>query len=186
MSTTITYPCPNCGAGLSFDADKQKFACEFCLSEFTEEEISSSGASEEAERHRKMDEDYCSSMNAYICASCGAEVVADENTAADFCAFCHTPVVLSGKLSGQMRPHKIIPFQYDKKAAEEFPGVKHLAFGPFEAPVYRVDNKYRMRMIVKCVLNRESRALFAALLSSYQSSSPIKPTLSIDFNPSAL
>ena len=75
---------------------------------------------------------------------------------------------------------------FDKKAAEEFPGVKHLAFGPFEAPVYRVDNKYRMRMIVKCVLNRESRALFASLLSSYQSSSPIKPTLSIDFNPSAL
>ena len=75
---------------------------------------------------------------------------------------------------------------FDKKAAEEFPGVKHLAFGPFEAPVYRVDNKYRMRMIVKCVLNRESRALFAALLSSFQSSSPIKPTLSIDFNPSSL
>lgn len=75
---------------------------------------------------------------------------------------------------------------FDKKAAEEFPGVKHLAFGPFEAPVYRVDNKYRMRMIVKCVLNRESRALFASLLSSFQSSSPVKPTLSIDFNPSAL
>ena len=75
---------------------------------------------------------------------------------------------------------------FDKKVKEEFSGVKHIAFGPFEAPVYRVDNKYRMRMIVKCVLNRESRALFASLLSAYQSTSPIKPTLSIDFNPSSL
>ena len=75
---------------------------------------------------------------------------------------------------------------FDEKARTEFPGVKHLAFGPFEAPVYRVDNKYRMRMIIKCVLNRESRALFSALLSAYQSSSPVKPTLSIDFNPSSL
>ena len=75
---------------------------------------------------------------------------------------------------------------FDEKAREEFPGVKHIVFGPFEAPVYRVDNKFRMRMIVKCVLNRDSRALFAALLADFQSSSSIKPTLSIDFNPSSL
>ena len=75
---------------------------------------------------------------------------------------------------------------FDEKVRREFSGVKHIAFGPFEAPVYRVDNKYRMRMIIKCVLNRESRALFSALLSAYHSNSPVKPTLSIDFNPSSL
>ena len=75
---------------------------------------------------------------------------------------------------------------FDEKVRREFSGVKHIAFGPFEATVYRVDNKYRMRMIIKCVLNRESRALFSALLSAYNSNSPVKPTLSIDFNPSSL
>ena len=75
---------------------------------------------------------------------------------------------------------------FDKKVRGEYAGVKNIAFGPFEAPVYRVDNKYRMRMIVKCVLNRESRALFSSLLSAYNSTSPVKPTLSIDFNPSSL
>ena len=119
MSSTVTYSCPNCGAGLVFDAEKQKFACEFCLSEFTEEELDTGGAAEEAERQQKQSEEYCNGMNAYICSACGAEVVADETTAADFCAYCHNPVVLSGKLSGQMRPHKIIPFQYDKKEAEK-------------------------------------------------------------------
>lgn len=118
MNTTVNYSCPNCAAGLSFDADKQKFVCEFCLSQFTEEELTASGAAETAERHRKLDEEYCNSMNAYICQSCGAEVIADESTAADFCAYCHNPVVLAGKLSGQMRPDKVIPFQYDRAEAE--------------------------------------------------------------------
>ncbi len=118
MNTTVTYACPNCGAGLVFDAEKQKFSCEFCLSAFEENELDAAGAKEEAERHRQMDEEYCNSMNAYICQNCGAELVADETTAADFCPYCHNPVVLSGKLSGQMRPDKVIPFQYDKPEAE--------------------------------------------------------------------
>ena len=75
---------------------------------------------------------------------------------------------------------------FDEKVHGEFSGVKHIAFGPFEAPVYRVDNRYRMRMIVKCVLNRQSRALFASLLAGFASNSPMKPTLSVDFNPSSL
>lgn len=119
MNTTLTYQCPNCGAGLSFDAEKQKFACEFCLSEFTEEEAKAAN-SEESERERESaKQEYNEHMREYECPSCGAHVVADENTAADFCYYCHNPVVLLGKLSGQMRPHRIIPFRYDKKEAEK-------------------------------------------------------------------
>ena len=39
MEQTAIYECPNCGAGLTFDAAKQLFACEFCLSEFTRDEV---------------------------------------------------------------------------------------------------------------------------------------------------
>ena len=119
MNTTVTYSCPNCGAGLVFDAEKQAFSCEFCLSEFTEEQLAEDGAEEKAEAHRRADEAYCGSMNAYVCNNCGAEVVADETTAADICCYCHNPIVLAGKLSGQMRPDKVIPFQYDKEEAEK-------------------------------------------------------------------
>ena len=119
MNTTLTYQCPNCGAGLGFDAEKQKFACEFCLSEFTEEEARAAN-SEESERERESaKQEYNEHMREFECPSCGAHVVADENTAADFCYYCHNPVVLLGKLSGQMRPHRIIPFKYDKKEAEK-------------------------------------------------------------------
>ena len=33
----ITYKCPNCGGGLTFNAEKQKYKCEYCLSEFSQE-----------------------------------------------------------------------------------------------------------------------------------------------------
>lgn len=69
---------------------------------------------------------------------------------------------------------------------ERFSGLPMIFFGPFEAPVYRVDSKYRMRMIVKCKLTAPARAMFAAVLSEFSRSSPQLPTLSIDFNPTNL
>ena len=38
MSVT-SYKCPNCGAEIKFDPELQKGKCDFCLSEFTIDEI---------------------------------------------------------------------------------------------------------------------------------------------------
>lgn len=35
----VSYKCPNCGGSVVFDPKKQKFCCEFCMSEFTKEEM---------------------------------------------------------------------------------------------------------------------------------------------------
>ncbi|MBQ4113542.1 MAG: primosomal protein N', partial [Clostridia bacterium] len=72
--------------------------------------------------------------------------------------------------------------------AGEYRDVPVVAFGPFEAPVYRVDNVYRMRMVVKCRLNKRARALFGAILTSFsrEAGGGRKPMLSIDFNPSSI
>jgi primosomal protein N' (replication factor Y) len=67
----------------------------------------------------------------------------------------------------------------------EFSDVQTVIFGPFEAPVYRVDDRYRMRMVIKCRLNKRSRAMLSALLCSF-GSSPSGARLSIDLNPSSL
>ena len=37
----ITYKCPNCDGGLVFDPSSQKYHCEYCLSDFTQEELES-------------------------------------------------------------------------------------------------------------------------------------------------
>ena len=121
MSTqkTVAYQCPCCGAGLGFDPDKGKFACEFCLSEFEEAELAGTGAAEAAQKQTADGEAFCEQMNLFTCPNCGAEVVADDNTVADYCYYCHNPVVHAGRLSGQLQPHKIIPFRITKEEAEE-------------------------------------------------------------------
>jgi primosomal protein N' (replication factor Y) (superfamily II helicase) len=58
-------------------------------------------------------------------------------------------------------------------------------FGPFEAPVYRVDNVYRMRAVIKCRLTRRTRAMFSELLQTF-SALRQRPVLSVDFNPSSI
>jgi metal-dependent hydrolase (beta-lactamase superfamily II) len=68
----------------------------------------------------------------------------------------------------------------------DYSDVQTVIFGPFEAPVYRVDNKFRMRMVVKCRLNKRSRALFAELLTTFSSGGSSGAVLSVDFNPSTL
>lgn len=117
MSSTVTYKCPNCDAGLIFDAQKQSFVCEFCISEFKEEELSTSEAAEKEEKARQQNEEFNDSMREYHCESCGAEVIMDMNTVADFCYYCHNPIVLVGKVSGSFRPDKIVPFRFDKEEA---------------------------------------------------------------------
>lgn len=117
MEATVTYKCPNCDAGLTFDASKGKFTCEFCCSEFTEEELRSTDSAERAEEAARQNAAFAGEMREYYCPSCGAEVLVDKSTAADFCYYCHNPVVLSDKVSGAFRPDKIVPFKFDRKEA---------------------------------------------------------------------
>lgn len=129
QSGTVTYSCPNCSAGLIFNPEKQKFCCEFCRSEFTDAELqetysarqaaeAASAAAEAAAAAERPDDNYCAAMRNYACVNCGAEIVADDNTAATECPYCHNPVILVGRLAGQMRPQKVIPFEISKEEAE--------------------------------------------------------------------
>lgn len=118
-ASTVAYACPNCRAGLTFSPEKNAFSCEFCLSTFTEAELAHTDAAEKAKEAEKNAEEFCATMQDYVCPNCGAEVMADEHTAADFCCYCHNPIVLQGRLSGQMKPDKVVPFQIDKEGAKQ-------------------------------------------------------------------
>ena len=71
-------------------------------------------------------------------------------------------------------------------SSEEYRDLPFIIFGPFEAPVYRVDSRYRMRMVVKCKLGTQTKRLFARLLTEFSAEGANAPTLSIDFNPTNL
>ena len=76
----------------------------------------------------------------------------------------------------------------DKAFKGDYADVPHVTFGPFEAPVYKVDDRFRMRFIIKCRLNNRSRSLYASVLREFGASysGSRKPQLSIDFNPTNL
>ena len=56
-----------------------------------------------------------------------------------------------------------------------------VVYGPFEAQVYKLNDKYRMRMMVKCKLNSETRRMFSEVLSEFAKERRV--TLAIDLNP---
>ena len=70
-----------------------------------------------------------------------------------------------------------------EKIRKDFADLPLVLYGPFDAPVYKVQNRYRKRMIVKCKLNRRSRAMFRDILSDFGRSAGNRVTVSADFNP---
>ena len=161
----LSMKCINCGADIKFDAETQKYKCDYCLSLFTQEQMEAiSAALKEADQDEgtgavpapeilreetpaeadrqtdhgntadggiETDEDQTceeqpqteaeeeAPMVLYECPSCGAEIVTEETTAATFCYYCHSSVVLSGRLKGEYRPDFVIPFAVDKTRALE-------------------------------------------------------------------
>ena len=127
MATLLEYKCPNCGGALSFDSDTQKMNCPYCDSELELDalreldEVLNAPAEDQmhwdSQPQTQWQEDEQAQLAGFICQSCGGELICDANTAATACPYCGNPVVMSGRLSGVLRPDLVIPFQLDKEAA---------------------------------------------------------------------
>ncbi len=106
----LKFSCPNCGADMSFDAKLGKLYCKHC---------------EHSEEVHPDDEKYITDMYEdadktveYHCTNCGGILVTDEKTVATHCQYCDAPLILADRLSGKMRPKKVIPFKLGRDAAE--------------------------------------------------------------------
>lgn len=129
MSELFEYKCPCCGGAIQFDSKSQNLKCPYCDSEFSVESLKEM---DEALNYVDADDmnwqkpsgsewsaDEESGLVSYVCNSCGGEIIAENTTAATRCPFCDSPVVISGSLSGALRPDLVIPFKLDKKRAVE-------------------------------------------------------------------
>ena len=124
----VEFKCPNCGAPLSFDSSSQKVACPYCEAEFDVDDISIlKDAFKEGDKEELKWED-CSSayseeelstLNVYHCSSCGGELITDENTSATSCPYCGSPVIISSRLEGELKPNYVIPFKKNKEEAKQ-------------------------------------------------------------------
>lgn len=143
-----TYKCPSCGGYLAFDPETQKWKCPFCDSVFDESAVT---AEEKPEAKPEA-----VGQVVYRCQSCGSEIMTDETTVATHCYYCHSPVVLQGKLTSDMRPDSVLPFQLDKeKATETFMNwVKSKRFVPAsffkQAQIENMTGVYYPHFVTEC------------------------------------
>lgn len=66
----------------------------------------------------------------------------------------------------------------------EFRGLRMIFFGPFEAPIYKLNGKYRIRYLIKCRYDKTTRAFFQKLFSEFSALDGV--SLSADINPLSL
>jgi primosomal protein N' (replication factor Y) len=102
-----------------------------------------------------------------------------------YCDIALLTVVSSSESEVAMAAKRIYD-EFRMLAVKDYPDLPFVVFGPFEAPVYKVDEKYRLRLVIKCKLNAKCRELFSRILIKYGIEAKSKTTLSIDFNPTNL
>lgn len=125
MAVLQEYKCPCCGGAIAFDARLQKMKCPYCDTEFEMEALAAfdtelnNSPADEMEWKQSGGETWqeADGIRAYVCKSCGGEILGDENTAAAACPYCGNPVVMMEQFSGDLKPDCVIPFKLDKKAA---------------------------------------------------------------------
>lgn len=128
MGDVVNFKCPCCAAPLSFSGSTGEMTCQYCDSSFTMEQVKAAEAAElqngaasemtwsSSEQALIQDED--GKVKGYVCPSCGAEMVADEHTAATECPYCGNPAVIPQSFEGMYRPDLMIPFMVDKEQAK--------------------------------------------------------------------
>lgn len=125
---SVAYKCPNCSAPLEYNNEIGGFKCLFCDSVFKEDEIKERFAKNESIKLDEADptltdkqkeiEEFTGASALYSCPNCGASIICGELDASARCHFCHTPVILTGRLSGEYKPDLIIPFKTNRELAE--------------------------------------------------------------------
>ena len=76
---------------------------------------------------------------------------------------------------------KILSERIQTLITTKYADLPFTVFGPFEAQVYRLNEKYRLRLVIKCKLNAKTRALFRELLDEFSVMRDV--TLAVDLNP---
>ncbi|MCQ2425241.1 MAG: primosomal protein N' [Lachnospiraceae bacterium] len=105
-----------------------------------------------------------------------------------FPPFCDIVVLTFSSVSEQDLMTVCVSF--DKRMKEllsgDFSDVRLQSFGPMEAPVYRVSEVCRMRILVKCRTNPRTRLFFRTLLDEFTAKVGKKVSVSADVNPTGI
>ena len=153
--------CPSCGASLRYDIESGMLLCDHCMNRFSPEEYDRDHALElrrgtdeaGAEEDEAISEENGAAegtssenryhMTVYSCPNCGAQIMAADESAVEYCSFCGSFVMLESSRIEAELPDYIIPF---RKTKEECKNIyrKKIRSNPF-APGELRDPEYLNR-----------------------------------------
>ena len=142
MGNMSDFKCRACGAPLAFDGATGKLCCDFCGSSFdpSEYELQEPAAAESGTQEGQWGA--AEGMKAYVCPSCGAELICDNSTAATSCPYCGNNAVMPGQFSGIHKPEFILPFKITKNQAMQ--ALKEHYKGKFLLPkAFKTENQVK-------------------------------------------
>ena len=123
--STVIYKCPCCGAPLAFSGASGKLECASCSNSYELEAMEAMTQETGADDiqfdlpSETFDAAETAQMQAYICKSCGAELVTEGTTTATECPYCGSPTILPNRIEGGVKPEKVIPFTVTKEQAQQ-------------------------------------------------------------------
>ena len=102
-----------------------------------------------------------------------------------FPPFCDMALLTASSLDEVYLQKGVLEIEKELKQllAAEYRDVKLIVFGPFESPIYKVKETYRMRFVIKCKSNKRTRALLRQALDKTMQKLGKKISISIDINP---
>lgn len=120
---TIAYKCPCCGAPLTYSSAGNRLECASCGNSYDIEAIEAMHPAEGGGVQFALPTDTfqtndAGEMQAYVCKSCGAELMTEETTTATECPYCGSPTILPDRIEGGVKPELVIPFTVTKEQAQ--------------------------------------------------------------------
>ncbi len=73
-----------------------------------------------------------------------------------------------------------------QKTTGEYKDVPIISFGPFEAAVYKVDERYRMRIVIKCRRSKKLLQMLGEVLRHFDTPKYKNVTCGVDINPTGI
>ena len=115
--------CPTCGSNIVFEPELGSMMCRNCGNMYSPDTMESRGSLGVSKEHDYMgDSDITGddkNRHEIVCNSCGATLIADENTMSTMCPFCGSPALITRRMTREFKPDYIIPFKIDKDQAKD-------------------------------------------------------------------
>ena len=105
-----------------------------------------------------------------------------------FPPFCDIAVItLTGDIESEVSSAAIGLGEYLRQSlADNFRDVAMIIFGPLEPYLYKLNDKFRLRYVLKCKNNRRTRDLLRSLTDLLNSKAYKMIAVSVDINPSGM